>query len=278
MAKLRSNHQKRKGPFSGLLLKVFVMFGIIAVLFIILSRSSFSELTNDLSNQGESDYTYAEQDLVQTEDEYNTAIGEKSSLIPEGPKVEVVKHKHYTLGYIERYEQAAWVSYQLTKESLRIPNVQRAKRFEIDPDVSTRSAAHSDYSRSGYSRGHMAPAGDMAFSKEAMEESMFMSNMSPQKIAFNGGIWRELEETVRDWAYENDKIYIVTGPVLNDVTEYIGKRSKVGEVEKVTGIDFYANLVSDQVEERIESMLNKRLWKVSSKREDNRIKNWNKRN
>jgi endonuclease G len=56
----------------------------------------------------------------------------------------------------------------------------------------------------------------MAFSEEAMRESFYMSNMSPQIKEFNGGIWRELEENVRDWAYANDELYIVSGPILSE--------------------------------------------------------------
>ncbi len=60
----------------------------------------------------------------------------------------------------------------------------------------------------------MAPAGDMAFSRESMSESFYMSNMSPQIRNFNGGAWRELEESIRDWAYDFEHLYVVTGPVL----------------------------------------------------------------
>ena len=60
----------------------------------------------------------------------------------------------------------------------------------------------------------MAPAGDMAFSTDAMQESFYMSNMTPQIRHFNNGIWRELEENVRDWAYDNDELYIVSGPIF----------------------------------------------------------------
>lgn len=142
---------------------------------------------------------------------------------------DVISHDHYTLSYDEDHEQAEWVAYKLTEASLKIPNVPRAKRFNPDPAVPTRSAHHRDYTRSGYSRGHLAPAGDMAFDKRAMQESFYMSNMSPQLRGFNGGIWRELEETVRDWAYHNDELYIVTGPVLTQdhIVKQIGKSNKV---------------------------------------------------
>ena len=40
--------------------------------------------------------------------------------------------------------------------------------------------------------------------------------MSPQMPGFNRGIWRKLEEWVRDQAIANEELYIVTGPVLTD--------------------------------------------------------------
>ena len=49
-----------------------------------------------------------------------------------------------------------------------------------------------------------------------MRDSFFMSNMSPQAQGFNWGIWRKLEEWVRDQAIENEELYVVTGPVLTD--------------------------------------------------------------
>jgi endonuclease G len=147
--------------------------------------------------------------------------------IPDGSRSEVIKHKYYTIGYNETNEQADWVTYELTRQQLQIPNVPRSNWFEEDPNVSSHSAVHSDYSGSGYSRGHLAPAGDMAFSEEAMQASFFMSNMSPQKSAFNGGIWRELEECARDWTYKNERVWIATGPLFGKVTRYIGRSSQI---------------------------------------------------
>ena len=148
--------------------------------------------------------------------------------LPKGGDSDIVHHAYYTVGYNPKKEIPDWVAYKLTKESLVVKNVPRAKRFIVDNDVEGKSAKHSDYTHSGYTRGHMAPAGDMAFSEEAMRESFYMSNMTPQLRAFNGGIWRELEENVRDWAYDNDELYIVSGPIFyDDKIDKIGKSTQV---------------------------------------------------
>lgn len=142
--------------------------------------------------------------------------------IPELKKNEyVVKHEGYSLSYNELNEQANWVAYQLT-DIETIAKVKRENKFIIDPFIKTESANNSDYLKSGYDRGHLAPAGDMAWSEKAMAESFYYSNMSPQNPSFNRGIWKKLEEQLRNWATDYHSIYIITGPVLDSNLETIG--------------------------------------------------------
>ncbi|MEL6926966.1 MAG: DNA/RNA non-specific endonuclease, partial [Bacteroidota bacterium] len=135
----------------------------------------------------------------------------------------IIKHEYYGLSYSEEHEQAEWVAYELTRDRLNNNMVKRANNFRPDPKIETGSATIYDYKRSGYDRGHMVPAGDMAFSSRSMSQTFYMSNMSPQLRNFNGGIWRELEENVRDWARRFRHLYIVSGPILTDrLPEHIG--------------------------------------------------------
>jgi len=147
--------------------------------------------------------------------------------LPTSTTGQVIQHSHFTLSYSEKYEQAEWVAYELTPDELR--NVaEREDNFREDPKVLTGSASTDDYRRSGYDRGHLAPAGDMGFSEEAMSESFFMSNMSPQNRSFNRGVWRSLESQTRDWAAEDGSLYVVTGGVLTEIGKTIGQKNKVG--------------------------------------------------
>ena len=151
--------------------------------------------------------------------------------LPAQTKDEVIAHTHYVLAYAEAHEQAAWVAYELTPAETAV-NLDREGNFREDPQVSTGSASLADYRGSGYDRGHLAPVGDMNFDEVAMEESFYMSNISPQKRAFNGGIWSRLENQVRKWANEKGGIYVVTGPVLGNTERTIGEN-------KVTVPDFF---------------------------------------
>jgi endonuclease G len=152
-------------------------------------------------------------------------------------KDQIITHTGYSLLYNEKYEQANWVAYELTKEET-IKKFERTNKFVEDPKVKTGSATQKDYAGFGYDRGHLAPASDMGWSSTVMAESFYYSNMSPQNPSFNRGIWKRIEELMRTWAVENDGIYIVTGPVLS------GKLQTIGE-NKVAVPDYFYKAILD---------------------------------
>jgi endonuclease G len=135
----------------------------------------------------------------------------------------ILTYTGFHLGYNERFEQAAWVAYVLTREEVERGTVARTDNFRADTTVATGSATPADYRNSGFDRGHLAPAGDMKWSPQAMSQSFLMSNMSPQLAAFNRGIWRRLETEVRNWAIKKDSIYVITGPLFADGDSLIGE-------------------------------------------------------
>jgi endonuclease G len=143
---------------------------------------------------------------------------------------QIIKHKSFTLSYNEKHEQADWVYYLLTKKMIN-GNVERTDDFREDESISTGSAIKADYTRSGYDRGHLCPSADVRHDLEAQSETFFMSNMSPQAPGFNRGVWKELEEQIRDYTLKHDSVYIVTGPVLTDGLKTIGKTNKVSVPE-----------------------------------------------
>ena len=126
----------------------------------------------------------------------------------------IVEREGYALGYIEYHEQPAWVQYIMTAEEVSRRAAKRGDDFRPDPEIPTGSATPQDYTRSGYDRGHFAPAADMSFSVKTMSESFYMSNMSPQAPQFNRGIWSKLEKQVRHFATKEKRIVVVTGPIL----------------------------------------------------------------
>lgn len=149
------------------------------------------------------------------------------NFLPTSTTKQIVKHNYYTLSYSEEHEQAEWVAYSLDKKDIVYTNFKRPFFIE-DPKVKTKSAHWRNYKKSGYDRGHLCPAGDRKFSKDAFDETFYTSNISPQKHDFNAGIWNKLEQKVRYWTKKYNHLYVITGGILTDSNyKTIGKEKVV---------------------------------------------------
>lgn len=125
----------------------------------------------------------------------------------------LLNKKGFCIGYSGKTRQAVWVSYILYSSNLE-KKVKRSNRFQPDPEVKFRPVRPQEYARSGYDKGHLAPAADMCYAEIPMQNSFLMSNISPQLPGCNRGIWKRLENQVRVWAQKEKKICVVTGPLF----------------------------------------------------------------
>lgn len=131
------------------------------------------------------------------------------------------KYKGMDLSFNPQYHIPNWVAWELTADETS-GEISRTNKFSADPEI-PESAETWDYNYSGYDRGHMAPAGDMRWNREAMEQTFLMTNICPQFKSLNAGSWKNLEEKCRQWAQADSAIYIVCGPVIDGKPiEYIG--------------------------------------------------------
>lgn len=153
---------------------------------------------------------------------------------------EIHGYSGFSLCFRNSYKDAEWVSYTLTQEKL-IKNARRTNKFIEDKNISTGSAKLSDYKASGYDRGHLAPAADMAWSEQSENESFLMSNITPQALQFNRGIWKELESQVRKYAQNLDFLIVATGPVLEKQPE---EYSAIGQSKVCVPEYFYKVLLA----------------------------------
>jgi len=224
MARFRQNHSRPAGSgkyMARLLVIIVAIFGLV-----LWGLQGFMKKEEQRETDSRPQSYRFEGDLSASERKYYIPVDNRK-YIPEST-VPSVHHNYFSLGYAEALEQSLWVCYELTKASIQVPNVERFDWYMSDEAVESGSAIYHDYSDRRYTRGHLAPAGDMAFNRLAMKESFLMSNMSPQIRNFNAGVWNELELTVRDWAYSYGKLAVCTGPVfLDDQIERIG-RNRVG--------------------------------------------------
>ena len=227
----------------------------------------------------------------------STCKGLDKVTLPKNIKNVTKQYKGFIIYFNPEYHIPNCVSYELTGAETE-GDVPRFNSFATDPNIKG-SANPWDYTRSGYDRGHMAPAADMKWDQQAMEESFYMTNVCPQIHALNDGGWQKLEKHVREWAERDSAIIVITGPILSADMATIGdicvavpqaffkvvlapytnpvraigfiypNRSckggikpyavSVDEVEKQTGLDFFSAL-PDDVENKVESECNVNQW------------------
>ena len=139
---------------------------------------------------------------------------------------QVIEHLGYTVSYNPVWLVPNWVAYELT-DAETYGEQERSDHFKPDPLVNGDPVVTGDYSKSGFDRGHMAPAADMKWSEQAMKESFYMTNMCPQLHNLNAGDWKDLEEMARDWARQYGAIYIACGPIVEADYPTIGKNRSI---------------------------------------------------
>ncbi len=176
----------------------------------------------------------------------STEINKDFDFLPTSTTGQLVTHQFYSLSYNETYEQAEWVAYNLTSKQITSTKFKRPY-FQKDKKVKTKSAHYKNYKNSGYDKGHLCPAGDRKFSKEAHDATFLMSNVSPQEHQFNAGIWNRLEQKTRFWTTKYKGIYVITGGILKPNLPTIG-------TEKVAVPDAFYKIILDYTQPEIKAI------------------------
>ncbi len=137
---------------------------------------------------------------------------------------QILKRTGYTTSYNSRTKNPNWVAWHLTKAHTYGSHQRNIEKFTEDESVQAPRATDNDYYSSRYDRGHMCPAGDNKWDKQAMEQSFLFTNVCPQNHGLNKYEWNDLEIQCRSWARDYGAIDIVCGPIYNSQ----GERFKVG--------------------------------------------------
>lgn len=210
---------------------------------------------------------------------------------------QIIEKRNYKLSYNQETKLPNWVSWHLTAEHTD-GSWPRADFYE-DEEAPLPRATLDDYRHSGWTRGHMCPAGDNKWDSIAMYETFALTNICPQNEKLNNGLWNSIENDCRKWARKYGDIYIVCGPVfmqrehetigenqvvvpeaffkvvlcLNGtpkgfgfiVRNTEGNRKKdlyynsIDDIERITQMDFFSDL-PDSIEDVVESQCNINDW------------------
>ncbi len=140
------------------------------------------------------------------------------------PKLRELCYEAFAILHSGETKTPVYVAQRLNRRSVEDADEKRATRFFADARLPRAERAElDDYKRSGYSRGHMAPAGDMP-TATAMAQSFSLANMVPQDIQHNGGAWAKIEQDTRHYARRaKGDVFVITGPVFTPQSPRIGQ-------------------------------------------------------
>lgn len=124
---------------------------------------------------------------------------------------QIKEYAGFTVSFNKENHTPNYVAWELLGSEVD-NKAERTNKFWQDEDIEG-CPAHSDYTRSGYDRGHMCPAADQKWSQEAMWDCFVMANICPQDHSLNAGAWNTLENKERQWAKRDSAIMIVAGPI-----------------------------------------------------------------
>ena len=119
--------------------------------------------------------------------------------------------KQYVLSYNKSKSTANWSSWHLS--TAWKGTTQRTDNFRPDETLpsSWYKVKTSDYTNSGFDRGHLCPSDDRDGSVEDNDETFLMTNIAPQAPNNNRGVWVDLENYSRKIAEAGNELYIVAG-------------------------------------------------------------------
>ena len=262
-------------------------------------------------------------EVISDEDSSLSEIQSENPLNLKGHPEQIIQRVAYIVSYNSSTKCPNWVSWNLTKEHTDGPfprkgvpyyeddgtavgigvvtNDNFSKGYFLDMDVKGVRQEFTDWNDRRYNvnHGHLCPAGDNKWSKAAMNQSFYLTNMCPQDIDLNGGDWEGLERRCRGWANRFGGINIIAGPIFSSKGYRTMGEGKVGipdaffkvvlrngkdvkgigfifpnegthhdlshyvktidEVEDITGFDFFSQL-PDEIETTVESSSDLKEW------------------
>jgi endonuclease G len=129
----------------------------------------------------------------------------------------------YVVSYNSGHKVPNWVSWELNTSYLGSAPRQDDYRPDSTLPSDLSQAQLSDYSGSGYDRGHMCPSADRTLTVPANSETFFLTNMVPQAANNNQGPWEKLESELRTLAGSGKELFIIAGGTFSSGSKVVGE-------------------------------------------------------
>ena len=123
----------------------------------------------------------------------------------------LLEGQSFVLSYNNSRGTLNWAAWRTTRADLG----ERLERPDFKPDPRLPRGfirvVHSDYTGSGYERGHIVPSADRFGNVEENAETFYMTNIVPQTADLNEFVWRKLETYSRAMVRRGADLYTIAG-------------------------------------------------------------------
>ena len=127
------------------------------------------------------------------------------------------QHQSFVSYYDLEKHNPALVVYQLEFSHFAGANKIGTRHFKMDTQLPKPRVKDSDYSNTGYVRGHLCSAGDRDSNKAWLKETYLTSNVVPMTMVCNSGAFKAIEDTCRALAMRGHRLLIGRAPVYGDI-------------------------------------------------------------
>lgn len=146
----------------------------------------------------------------------------------------ILRKPQYVVSYNPQRRVANWVAWNLNRTHYGA--APRSNVFLADPALPARlrPAVSSDYSGSGYNRGHLVRSDERTATAEDNAATFLLTNIVPQRADLNTGPWLRLEDYVRRLALRDGReLYLLAGGIFPREPRTLAARGKVAIPDSV---------------------------------------------
>lgn len=143
------------------------------------------------------------------------------------PAPMILQKNGFTVFYRPDFLCPEVVLYDLVPSDI-VGSIKRTSvRFATDRSTPSPRATHSDYTKSGYDRGHMCPAADRKNSASRYMATFTMSNVVPMWPSVNRESWKAIEVATRNLLRRYRHVVVLQGATFPDDSTRTLSRKRV---------------------------------------------------
>jgi len=158
----------------------------------------------------------------------------KSQFINDKNCNQVLDKEFITICYDYKLKGAKSVAYTLEGDLMNDPNIDKRPSFYREKSLDKKyQIVTTDYTNSGYDRGHLAPDAAFDWSQESLDSVYSLANIIPQAPQVNRNMWSQVEKYARDKAVELGQIEVI------NVIKYGSRSKRIGKNKMAVSRGFY---------------------------------------